>query len=117
MMTWDDLAAMDPDVVSVGAHTMTHPVLTRLEPADAAREIRESGRQLEGRLTRLVEHFCYPFGAWNPAVAGHARPCYAAAVTSDAGRVRAGDDLYGLPRVSATPRLSLLAWRLHRPTA
>jgi peptidoglycan/xylan/chitin deacetylase (PgdA/CDA1 family) len=117
MMTWDDLGAMDPDVVSVGAHTMTHPVLPCLEPGDVAQELRESRRQLEARLARPVEHFCYPFGAWNPAIADDVRRWYCSAVTSDAGRVGGGDDVYSLQRVSATPRLALLAWRLHRPTA
>ena len=117
VMTWRDVHALDPQVVRVGAHTMTHPVLSSCTPDELAWEVGESRRQLETRLARPVEHFCYPFGAWNPAVADCARHWYRSAVTSAPGLVTAGDDPYGLKRVSVTPRLPLLTWRLHRPTA
>jgi peptidoglycan/xylan/chitin deacetylase (PgdA/CDA1 family) len=117
MMTWDDAAALDADLVSVGSHTLTHPVLPRLEPVEMAREVRESRRRLEARLARRVEDFCYPYGAWNGAIADEVRRGHRSAVTSDAGRVSDGDDLHGLRRISATPNLALLAWRLHRRTA
>ena len=117
VMTWEDLGALDPQVVCVGAHTMTHPVLSFCTPDELAWELGESRRRLETRLARPVEHFCYPFGAWNPLVADCARHWYCSAVTSAPGRITDGDDLYGLRRVSATPRLPLLTWRLHRPTA
>jgi peptidoglycan/xylan/chitin deacetylase (PgdA/CDA1 family) len=116
-MTWDDAATLDAALVSVGSHTLTHPVLPRLEPAAVARELRESRHRLEARLARRVEDFCYPYGAWNGAIADEARREHRSAVTSDPGRVGGGDDLHGLRRISATPNLALLAWRLHRPTA
>ena len=117
MMTWRDVAAMDPEVVSVGSHTVAHPVLPSLEPAAVGHELRESRRQLEARLARPVEDFCYPFGAWTPAIADEVRHVHRAAVTSDPGWISGGDDPYCLRRISATPRLALLAWRLHRPAA
>jgi peptidoglycan/xylan/chitin deacetylase (PgdA/CDA1 family) len=117
VMTWDDVAAIDPGLVSVGSHTLTHPVLPCLEGAAVAHEIRESRRRLEARLARPVEDFCYPFGAWTPAIADGVRRAHRAAVTSDPGSIGGGDDLHALRRISATPRLALLAWRLHRPTA
>lgn len=117
MMTRDEVVAMDRDIVTVGAHTMTHPVLPLLEPDELTRELRESQRWLEARLGRRVEHFCYPFGEWDARVAAEARRWYGSAVTSAPGRVERGDDLFGLRRISATPRLDLLVWRLHRPEA
>jgi peptidoglycan/xylan/chitin deacetylase (PgdA/CDA1 family) len=117
VMTWDDVAAIDPGLVSVGSHTLMHPVLPCLGPAALAHEIRESRRRLESRLARPVEDFCYPFGAWTPVVADEARHAHRAAVTSDPGWIDGDDDLHALQRISATPRLALLAWRLHRPTA
>ncbi len=117
VMTWDDVADMDPEMISVGAHTVTHPVLTSLDPGDVTRELQGSRQWLENRLGRPVEHFCYPYGAWNAPVAHEVRRWYEAAVTSEPGPVDHGDDLFGLRRISATPRLDLLAWRLHRPTA
>src|SRR5262245_18589903 len=117
VMTWDDLLALDPRIVCVGAHTMTHPVLPSCGTDEVAWELAESRRQLEARLGRPVEHFCYPYGAWSASIADHVRQRYDAAVTSAPGPITTGDDPYGLKRISATPDLPLLTWRLHRPTA
>ena len=52
----------------IGSHTLTHPFLTRL-PWDVAREeISASKKKLEDLFGRPIEHFCYPYGDWNPAV-------------------------------------------------
>src|SRR5262249_13480898 len=49
--------------IDVGAHTVTHPILTRLEPAAARREILESKAGLEAILGTPVTTFAYPNGA------------------------------------------------------
>lgn len=117
VMTWEDLGELDPALVSVGAHTMTHPVLSTCTTDELDWELGESRRRLEARLGRPVEHFCYPFGAWTAAVADAARRWFRSAVTSTPGTIASGDDRHQLRRISATPRLSLLTWRLHRPGA
>lgn len=52
----------------IGSHSMTHRNLRRLGPAEARQEIAGSKKALEDRFGLAVEHFCYPFGAWNQAV-------------------------------------------------
>ena len=44
LMTWDDLAALDPRVVEIGSHTVTHAMLPALGPVDVMTEIEEIGR-------------------------------------------------------------------------
>ncbi len=116
-MTWDELGSLDPGLVTVGSHTLTHPMLATLPPAEAAVEIHESRRWLETHLGRPIEYFCYPDGAHNPSVVTMVQESYRAAVTTVPGFIRAGDDLYRLQRIPATREPSLLAWRLHRPSA
>jgi len=48
--------------VTIGAHTHSHPVLSRLSDDDAFEEIRCSKEILEERIGRHVKHFAYPFG-------------------------------------------------------
>jgi peptidoglycan/xylan/chitin deacetylase (PgdA/CDA1 family) len=115
MMTWEELSSMDPALVSFGSHTVTHPILTTLSPMDLSYEIRESRRWLEERLQRPVRHFCYPNGAYDPAVLRCVSQCYEVAVTSQKGDLRLGDDLHSLRRVPTTRQLPSLAWRLHQP--
>jgi peptidoglycan/xylan/chitin deacetylase (PgdA/CDA1 family) len=46
----------------IGAHTMTHPRLTRLGKSAAQREIIDSKCYLEDAVGRAVDSFCYPYG-------------------------------------------------------
>ncbi len=52
----------------IGSHTLTHPYLTRLSPRQAQDEISASKKSLEDRFGVPIQHFCYPYGDWNPAV-------------------------------------------------
>ncbi len=62
----DDIRALDPAVLEVGNHTMTHPQLTKLEnPQQLRWEIREAKERLESWTQWPVRHFCYPAGAYD----------------------------------------------------
>lgn len=52
----------------IGAHSLTHPYLTRLPEAAAREEIAASKKQLEDTFGVAVEHFCYPYGDFNEKV-------------------------------------------------
>ncbi len=62
-LTRDELAELARDgLVDIGAHTRTHPVLSRLGASAAEDEIRGSKSELEELLDRPVRAFSYPFG-------------------------------------------------------
>lgn len=50
----------------VGAHTMTHPLLPRIDTNTAKQEIITSKKMLEDLIGRRVSSFCYPAGAYEP---------------------------------------------------
>ena len=52
----------------IANHSLTHPYLPDLSPADLEREIRDSRRLLQDWFQQPVRGFCYPFGGFNPAV-------------------------------------------------
>ena len=63
MLNWDevrDLAA--GGLVTIGSHTLSHPILTRISTERASREIGESRKLIEARIGRPVLHFSYPNG-------------------------------------------------------
>lgn len=66
-----DYLALNPDelkalakgeLVEIGAHTITHPVLSSQPLEIQRREIAESKRDLESILKLPVTSFCYPYG-------------------------------------------------------
>lgn len=113
--TWDELCSLDPDLITIGSHTITHPILTTLDDDQIAFEVYESRELLEQRLGRPVEYFCYPNGSQDPRVRAQVAQCYRAAVTTQPGLLVEQPDPYLLPRIGAVACPSHLAWRLHRP--
>ena len=49
----------------IGAHTMTHPRLTRISEKEAFNEIMDSKKYLEKLLGEEIRCFCYPGGDYN----------------------------------------------------
>src|SRR2546423_4747294 len=60
MMNWNQIREMQKTGISFEAHTMTHPVLSRLDPQSLTYELSESKRIIEERLQSEVKHFAYP---------------------------------------------------------
>jgi len=116
VMSWDELGQLDPAVVTVGSHTVSHPMLTRCSSVDQAREIAESQAWIERRLGRPVRHFCYPDAFHDESAVRLVAGRYDSAVT-DVGLVKPGADPYRLPRIPVAVNLPYLAWRMHRPHA
>jgi peptidoglycan/xylan/chitin deacetylase (PgdA/CDA1 family) len=104
---WDEIRtlAREPDV-TIGAHTLSHPLLAKCEATIAGREIAESKALLEQHLERPVRHFAYPFGDATSAGAREFRLArqagFITAVTSRPGHVFSDHAAYlhALPRVS-----------------
>jgi len=106
-MGWDELArlARDP-LVTIGAHTVTHPILAKLPLEDARREMVEGARALTAHLGRAPEHFSFPVGS--PDAAGPREFALAAAagfrtaVTTRPGVIFPDhvNHLTALPRIS-----------------
>jgi peptidoglycan/xylan/chitin deacetylase (PgdA/CDA1 family) len=95
-----------------GAHTVSHPDLTRL-PADRVEtEMRESKEKIEQMLGQAVLSFAYPFGASNRLTRELARRYFDCACTDNLGIVGAKSDPWALERVDAyylrAPRLFAL---------
>lgn len=84
----------------IGAHTLDHADLARLDDAAAQAQIAGSRKMLEDLLGVPVDAFCYPYGSYRQQHAAIARAAgFTSATTTVRGRVRAGADLWQLPRV------------------
>lgn len=116
-MSWPQAASLSRANVTIGSHTLTHPVLTTLDEAGRRTEICQSRILLESRIGRAVDLFCYPNGSHDPSTVAIAREHYRASLVTGAGFVEAGQDLHRVPRVPAGQHAGLFVRRLHRPTA
>ena len=98
--------------MNVGAHTVSHPILARLEPGAARSEIARSKTDLERILGEPVPLFAYPNGVPDQDYAAeHAaivRECgFVAAVSTAWGTATRRSDPFQLPRFTPWDRTSL----------
>ncbi|KRE07508.1 polysaccharide deacetylase [Bosea sp. Root381] len=106
-LPWETLRALaGAPGVTIGAHTLTHPMLAKHDAAFARAEIVESKARLEAELDMPIRHFAYPVG--DPTSAGPrdfalAREAgFTSAVTTRPGHLFAehSEHPHALPRVS-----------------
>jgi len=91
---------------SIGSHSLTHARLTRLSVRDAREEISTSKRKLEDLFQIEVDHFCYPYGDFNPSVRD---------LVMEAGYRSACTTQYGV-NTPETPPLELRRITVRHPT-
>jgi peptidoglycan/xylan/chitin deacetylase (PgdA/CDA1 family) len=97
--------------MTVGAHTLSHPILTQMPPALAEREIRECRAELESYLQRDVWALAYPFGHDGSAGCREMRMAeeagYTCAFLNHGGGVSQGTSpRFGLPRAHVTAEMN-----------
>jgi len=106
-----------------GSHTLTHPRLTALTEAEAAREIGASRSSLAEALGEPCRSFAYPYGDWDHRVRDLvASAGYEAACTTVRLAARREDDPFSLPRINIrrynlVPRFGYKLWRAQRARA
>jgi len=103
-LRWDEVREMAAGGIEFGAHSRTHPVLSRVVGAEElAREIAGSKRQIEQHLDRPVDHFCYPHGSnedfGTEAVESVRLAGFRTAVTTAKGLIYPGANPLRLPRI------------------
>lgn len=121
MLSPDMIRALAAGGVEIGAHTVSHPILSRLDDTAARFEIEQCKHDLEAITGSPVRYFAYPngkpgldFDQRHMAMAKAAG--YEAAFSTAAGAVNGRHDLFQLPRSSpwdATPimyAMRLLRW-------
>jgi peptidoglycan/xylan/chitin deacetylase (PgdA/CDA1 family) len=112
MMKPDQVRNLRALGMEVGAHTVTHPILTRLGSDAAREEMRRSRGELEQILGERVGLFAYPNGVpaqdYAAEHAAMARECgFDAAVSTAWGAASASSDRFQLPRFTPWDRTRL----------
>lgn len=101
-ITWAEArAAAESGLLDFQAHGKTHRALTRLAADELNAEFVSSRAEIEEELQRPVRIFCYPAGLHGEREVQTARDSgYVAAVTTQPGVNRPGDDLFRLRRTT-----------------
>ena len=65
VMSLEELRSLPEQLVTIGSHTLTHPMLSTLSEGAAREEIAGSRAKLESLLNRKIQLFSFPFGSFN----------------------------------------------------
>jgi peptidoglycan/xylan/chitin deacetylase (PgdA/CDA1 family) len=98
LATWSECAALAAGGMEIGAHTLTHPHLSLLAPADQEREIEGSFDLIARRLGARPRGLAYPGGDLDDTSVAVARRAGAWAVTTRAGDNAPGAEPFRLRR-------------------
>jgi peptidoglycan/xylan/chitin deacetylase (PgdA/CDA1 family) len=101
MLSWGEIREMANCGFSFGAHTLTHPDLTRLPLDRMATEIVRSKTIIEERLGSVVTTFAYPYGRYHRQSYALTQQHFACACSDELGFVTEDSDLHALKRVDA----------------
>jgi peptidoglycan/xylan/chitin deacetylase (PgdA/CDA1 family) len=98
LMSWEQAAALPPSI-TLGAHTVNHPDLTRLDPAECERELRDCQSEIEQCIGRPARWLAYPYGASSAHVQQIASRHFDLAVGTTLGFLPAHPNPMDLPRI------------------
>ncbi len=103
--------------MTVGAHSLSHPVLAKASPDLAWQEISESRSVLESALGKTIWAFGYPFGNAATVTGRDVRLAeqagFRCAFMNVAGGFGAKVDRFTVPRVHVTAEMSLAEFEAH----
>ena len=68
VMSVEQLRELSPELVTIGSHTMTHPLLPSIEKIQLMQELSGSRLMLAKLLDREVTLLSFPYGGFNDAV-------------------------------------------------
>jgi peptidoglycan/xylan/chitin deacetylase (PgdA/CDA1 family) len=118
MLDWDEVTEMKKNGIAFGAHTVSHPTLSRMELSEAMREIYESKIEVERKIGDRVRHFAIPNGKKEDFNTGLGEYCkeigLSTVVSTEPGVVLTCSDRYFLRRISPSPPIHVFACELTR---
>lgn len=100
-LSWSEVNEMKENGVSVGSHTMTHPILTKIPLNRIKEEILNSKIKIEEKIKKSVKAFAYPYGIYDDEIENIVKSAgYSCAFTTNDKTNSLNDDLFALGRSS-----------------
>jgi len=114
-VTWDEIRKMGVEGgMYFGAHTVNHPILTRVGPEDARKEVLDSKRHLEKEIGKPIDFFAYPQGGpadFDAEIVSMARVEFTGSFVAYQDMEVRGDPMV-LPRYAVTDDMIQFRWSL-----
>lgn len=100
-MDWNQVSELSCNGISIGSHTCSHTMLTKLSTTEVVDEATESRDILQQKLDVEISSIAYPNGNFNTSVVESVRDAgYEIAFTTREGYITQSDDRFRLKRIN-----------------
>lgn len=99
MLSWREIEEMHKCGITFGAHTLTHPDLTRLPLAELNSQVYESKAVIEDTLGSEVTCFAYPYGRYDKRCRDVVSRHFVCACSDKLALVHRGSDVLAIERI------------------
>jgi peptidoglycan/xylan/chitin deacetylase (PgdA/CDA1 family) len=117
LLTRSELRELDAAGMTIGAHSMSHPLLSQLPLELAYAEIFESRIRLESAIEKPIWAFAYPFGdpqsVTSQVLEMAQKAGYEAAFLNFGGGLGTDLPIHALPRIHVTAEMNLAEFEAH----
>jgi peptidoglycan/xylan/chitin deacetylase (PgdA/CDA1 family) len=117
MLSWKEIDEMIQGNIDIGAHTASHPDLSRIGVHRAKREILESKIEIEKRIRRNVDYFAYPFGSYDNNVVNLIRSLGFRCAFGGEGVIQKDTDIFAIHRVEVKRSTSQAMFKMRLTVA
>ena len=102
LLTWPEIrTAAAQEAITFGSHTVDHTRIGCAEEDEIRRQLTLSKESIERQTDKECRYFCFPSGSFSQVSLGVLKECgYEAAVTTQEGLNRRGQNLFALNRIS-----------------
>lgn len=118
MLNWHEAREMSENNIAFGAHTMTHPILSKMPTDLAKRQINDSKTTIEEKAGIAVKHFAFPNGRTEDFSEELKQYCkeigFESVSTAIYGSNPLNTDTYSLKRISPGKNMPIFAVDLIR---
>ena len=120
MLNWDEVQEMTKNGITIGTHSHTHPILSRMPIQEAKEEISKSKKVIEENLGVKVKYFSFPNGReedFSEELRNYCREIGFESICSviyGSNHASQGENALALKRVGAINPVSTLAGELVR---
>ena len=99
LMSWPQLSQVQAHSIEIGAHSRSHPDLTRLPETEMLEEVETCQQEIGDRLGHVPSSFAYPYGSTNARVRQIVSLRYGLACGTRLRMVDPESDGFDLPRL------------------
>lgn len=116
-MSWKQIHTIQKNRLgTIGAHTVSHPILRQVDAEESEKEMVQSKYELEQELGVPIKYFAYPNGTqedFDSTIAAQASKHFTCALSTIPGFNDSGTDMFALRRLTVWNEMPLWKFKMH----